>query len=60
MPYLLIVGEKEMETGTVSVRKQGEGDQGTEEIGIFANRILQLVDQQMNAWKYEQEEKEVK
>lgn len=29
IPYLLIVGEKEAESGSVSIRKQGEGDQGT-------------------------------
>lgn len=51
IPYLLIVGEKEQESGTVSVRKQGEGDQGSEEIAIFANQLLRLVDDQMNAWK---------
>ncbi|MDO5036478.1 MAG: threonine--tRNA ligase [Porphyromonas sp.] len=54
VPYLLIVGEKEAESGTVSVRKQGQGDQGSKEIGIFADELLQLVDQQMNAWKSEQ------
>lgn len=28
IPYLIIVGEKEEESGTISVRKQGEGDKG--------------------------------
>jgi threonyl-tRNA synthetase len=28
VPYMLIIGEQEMESGEVSVRKQGEGDQG--------------------------------
>jgi threonyl-tRNA synthetase len=28
IPYLLIVGEKEQEDGSVSVRRQGEGDKG--------------------------------
>lgn len=55
VPFLLIVGEKEAESGTVSVRIQGEGDQGTEEISIFADRLLKQVDSQMNAWQYEQE-----
>jgi threonyl-tRNA synthetase len=40
IPYLLIVGEKEQESGTVSVRKQGEGDQGSMELEEFA-RFLQ-------------------
>lgn len=40
IPYLLIVGEKEVETGTVAVRKQGEGDKGImkyEEFALFLN-----------------------
>jgi threonyl-tRNA synthetase len=28
IPYLLVIGEKEEEAGTVSVRRQGEGDKG--------------------------------
>ncbi|MDX9772892.1 MAG: threonine--tRNA ligase [Bacteroidales bacterium] len=28
IPYLLVIGEKEVEGGTVSVRRQGEGDKG--------------------------------
>ena len=28
IPYLLIIGEKEEESGTIAVRKQGEGDKG--------------------------------
>ena len=28
IPYLLVIGEKEVEAGTVSVRKQGAGDMG--------------------------------
>lgn len=38
-PYMLIVGEKEAESGTVSVRKQGEGDKGSMTIEEFAERI---------------------
>ncbi|MCC7466050.1 MAG: threonine--tRNA ligase [Saprospiraceae bacterium] len=39
IPFLLIVGEKEMEAGTVSVRKQGEGDQGALSINEFAAQV---------------------
>ena len=60
IPYLLIVGEKETEEGTVSVRIQGQGDQGSEKIGIFADRVLKEVDAQMNAWRYEQQATEEK
>ena len=41
VPYMLIVGEKEVEEGKVSIRKQGEGDIGTmpinEAIAYFEN-----------------------
>lgn len=36
IPYLLIVGEKEENTGTVSVRRQGEGDKGSMSLEEFA------------------------
>ncbi len=28
IPYLLVIGEKEVESGTIAVRRQGEGDKG--------------------------------
>ena len=40
IPYLLIVGEKEAESEEVSVRKQGEGDQGSKKITTFAADLL--------------------
>ena len=49
IPYMLIVGEQEQADGTVSVRKQGEGDAGTEKISTFAERILREIESQMNA-----------
>ena len=51
IPYLLIVGEDEANSGTVSVRKQGEGDQGKEKIATFAKLVRNQVDEEMNAWK---------
>ena len=36
IPYLLIVGEKEAQNDSVSVRKQGEGDKGMMKIANFA------------------------
>jgi threonyl-tRNA synthetase len=35
LPYMLIVGEKESETETVSVRRHGSGDQGSSGIAEF-------------------------
>ena len=39
IPYLLIVGEKEQEEGSVSVRRQGEGDKGAMQVEEFAKMI---------------------
>jgi threonyl-tRNA synthetase len=39
IPYLLIIGEKEVESRTVAVRKQGEGDKGSMKIEEFVNFI---------------------
>lgn len=47
IPYLLIVGEKEAESGTVAVRKQGEGDQGTMTKEEFAEFIQKEVKEQL-------------
>ncbi len=43
IPYLLIVGEKEAAEGNVSVRRQGEGDQGSMAVSAFADKILSEV-----------------
>ena len=43
VPYMLIVGENEASEGTVSVRKQGEGDLGSVSIEAFAERIRREV-----------------
>lgn len=50
IPYLLIVGEKELESGVVSVRRQGEGDQGSQSIDEFAKAITAEVEQMMQAF----------
>ena len=44
IPYLLIVGEKEEQAGTIAVRRQGEGDKGTLSISDF----VALVDTEVN------------
>lgn len=47
IPYLLIVGEKETKTETVSVRKQGEGDKGIMTISNFANLIQTSINEML-------------
>lgn len=49
IPYLLIVGEQEEVGGTISVRKQGEGDQGVMKLDDFSGFILREVTAQLEA-----------
>ena len=51
IPYLLVVGEKEAENESVSVRKQGEGDKGSMKFTTFAAQLTDEVSEMMNAWK---------
>lgn len=44
VPYMIIVGEKEEASNTLSVRKQGDGDKGTLSIEEFAKIITDEVD----------------
>ena len=39
IPYMLIVGEKEESDGSVSVRRHGEGDQGTFSVSDFVEKV---------------------
>jgi threonyl-tRNA synthetase len=47
IPYLLVVGEKEEETSSVAVRRQGEGDKGTMEVNEFATFINDEIKKQL-------------
>ena len=40
IPYVLVVGDKEMENGTVAVRKRGEGDLGPQATDVFTKQLL--------------------
>ena len=52
IPYLLIVGEKECDSNTVSVRRQGEGDQGSMSVDLFTEFIgKQIAEQLAEAYK---------
>src|SRR6056297_34165 len=48
IPYLLIVGEKEVENDHVSVRKQGEGDQGSMKLEEFKDFIQKEIQKQLD------------
>ena len=47
IPFMLIVGEKEAENNTVSVRKQGKGDLGTMTIDEFTKMVRQEVENEL-------------
>jgi len=51
IPYLLIVGEKEAESETVAVRRQGEGDKGVVALKEFAEMIVHEVDKQLTSYQ---------
>ncbi len=40
VPYMLVVGDKELETGSVSVRSRKDGDKGSMSVDEFMNMIL--------------------
>jgi len=47
IPYMVIVGEKEQENETISIRKQGEGD-----LGAFSiNEFVSIVNKEVNSIK---------
>jgi threonyl-tRNA synthetase len=48
IPYLLVVGEKEESTGTVAVRRQGEGDKGSMTMEKFAEYLSEEINKQLS------------
>jgi len=43
VPYMLVVGEKEMNENMVAVRRQGKGDTGVKSVDDFLNEIVEEV-----------------
>jgi threonyl-tRNA synthetase len=43
VPYMLVVGDREAESGSVAVRRHGQGDQGTVTVDEFVAQIEELV-----------------
>jgi threonyl-tRNA synthetase len=50
IPYMLIVGEKEQETKTLSVRRQGAGDLGAMSVEEFAKLVNDEVYEQTSKY----------
>ena len=51
VPYMLIVGEKEMADGMVAVRKHGEGDKGAVLVAEFVSEVNNIVKEQIKGKK---------
>jgi len=43
IPYMLIIGEKEQESKTVSIRLHGQGDQGSQDAAEFTKALYQEI-----------------
>ena len=39
LPYMLVVGDRDVEAGTAALRRHGEGDLGTDDVGVIAERL---------------------
>lgn len=50
VPFMLIIGDKEAETNTVSVRRQGEGDLGSLTIEVFAEMVKKEIEAKVSAF----------
>ena len=44
VPYMIIIGDREEEANTISVRKKGEGDLGAFNLGDFVNRVKEEIE----------------
>lgn len=53
VPYMLIIGEKEVNEQMVSVRKHGEGDQGAKTLQDFTEELNNIVNIQLKGKKAE-------
>jgi threonyl-tRNA synthetase len=51
VPYMVVIGEKEMNERKVAVRKHGEGDKGTADLDAFATEMKELVKAQISGKK---------
>jgi threonyl-tRNA synthetase len=48
VPYILVVGDRDIEAGTVSVRARGQGDLGASPRGEFLARVVKERDERTN------------
>lgn len=43
VPYILVVGDKEVEANTVAVRKRGQGDIGAQPVAVFVENLIKEI-----------------
>ena len=44
IPYMLVVGDKELENGTVSVRLRNGEDLGSQDFSVFMQRVIKIIE----------------
>lgn len=47
IPYILVIGDKELQGRSVSVRRHGKGDQGSQTVSEFIEKIKNEIDQKI-------------
>ena len=57
IPYMLVVGQKEEEDGTIAVRSRAAGDEGTKSLDAFITDIQKEIETKVNRVKEVSEEK---
>lgn len=48
IPYMLVIGDKEIEAGAVAVRSRKDGDLGTTEVGDLLSKLKKEIDDKSN------------
>ncbi len=44
VPYMLVIGEKEVAENQLAVRRQGKGDLGVQSVDSFINLVVDEID----------------
>jgi threonyl-tRNA synthetase len=50
VPFMLVVGDREAQSGGVSVRRRDTGDAGSRPLGEFKTYLRELIDTRANKW----------
>ena len=49
VPYMLVIGEKEMNENKLSIRRQGKGDAGTQTVTEFIEAVVTEINERKSA-----------